>query len=319
MNPFTKIRVAAQNVSESAEYVRTEYDKIPAYAQSLLHAMENPPSIDPDRHFLGQGEKTLAYLIILDTINFGSGYFPVLQKRPGMTGYFTIASSLKDYFVQHRPFTAQELQAISKDDCARIFHQSLEVEPVNELMRHFTKALNDLGQLLLERYEGQFTRLVEDAQNSAERLIDILTMMPLFQDAAAYKGLEVPFYKRAQITAADLHTAFDGKGFGAFHDLDRLTIFADNLVPHVLRMDEILVYDDGLADRIDSEQLIPSGSPEEIEIRACALHAVELMVQSLTENEYSTSPMRIDNLLWNRGQQPRYKAHPRHRTRSVYY
>ncbi len=38
------------------------------------------------------------------------------------------------------------------------------------------------------------------------------------------------FYKRAQIVASDLALA----GVARFADLDRLTIFADNLVPHVL-------------------------------------------------------------------------------------
>jgi len=34
----------------------------------------------------------------------------------------------------------------------------------------------------------------------------------------------------------DLSIALEGRGLGAFADLDRLTIFADNLVPHVLRV-----------------------------------------------------------------------------------
>jgi len=29
--------------------------------------------------------------------------------------------------------------------------------------------------------------------------------------------------------------------------------------------------------------------------------------------------MQLDYVLWNRGQEPAYKARPRHRTRSVYY
>ena len=33
-------------------------------------------------------------MLVLDSINFGSGWFPTLRKRPGMSGYFTVASSL---------------------------------------------------------------------------------------------------------------------------------------------------------------------------------------------------------------------------------
>ena len=99
-----------------------------------------------------------------------------------------------------------------------------------------------------------------------------------------------------------------------FDDLDRLTIFADNLVPHVLRVDGILTYAADLLERITSEELIPKGSREEIEIRAAALHAVELIAARTT-----ATPMQLDYLLWNRGQEATYKALPRHRTRTVFY
>ncbi len=52
-------------------------------------------------------------------------------------------------------------------------------------------------------------------------------------------------------------------------------MFADNLVPHVLRLDGVLWFDPELVARIEHEELIEHGSPEEVEIRACAVHAVE--------------------------------------------
>ena len=70
--------------------------------------------------------------------------------------------------------------------------------------------------------------------------------MPFFRDTG--------FYKRAQIVPADLALA----GVAEFHDLDRLTIFADNLVPHVLRVDGVLRYDPELAARIDAGELHPA-------------------------------------------------------------
>jgi hypothetical protein len=151
-------------------------------------------------------------------------------------------------------------------------------------------------------------------------MVRLLSAMPYFDDVAQYRDKRVPFFKRAQLTAADLALVFDGQGWGRFDDLAELTIFADNLVPHVLRMDGVLRYDADLAARIDREQLIPAGSIEEVEIRAGALHAVELMVAELRGVGRPATAMSIDFLLWNRGQQPQYKlAKPRHRTRSVFY
>ena len=58
-------------------------------------------------------------------------------------------------------------------------------------------------------------------------------------------------------------------------------MFADNLVPHVLRLDGVLWFDPELVARIERGELIEHGSPEEVEIRACAVHAVELIVAAV--------------------------------------
>lgn len=79
-------------------------------------------------------------------------------------------------------------------------------------------------------------------------------------------------------------------------------MFAENLVPHVLCMDGILLYNEDLAAGIDSEELIPSGSPEAVEIRACALHAVELRAKAFKEAGHGVGPGGLDYVLWNRGQ-----------------
>jgi hypothetical protein len=117
------------------------------------------------------------------------------------------------------------------------------------------------------------------------------------------------FYKRAQIVPSDLALA----GLAAFDDLDRLTIFADNLVPHVLRCEGVLRYEPGLAAHIDAGRQLRMG-PQEREIRACAVHACELLAQRTR-----IPPRVLDLWLWNRGQAPAIKARPRHRCRTVFY
>ncbi len=242
-----------------------------------------------------------------------------------MSGYFTVASSLNDHCRAHGPIPAQRLAEITGQDCAAMLGQTLDEPAVAELMGLFSTALNDLGQLIVNEFGGSFASLIESADHSALQLAQTLERCPFFRDVEHYTPLnvDVPFYKRAQLTAADLSLALGGKGLGRFDDLDQLTIFADNLVPHVLRIDEVLRYDVSLAERIDREALIPSGSEEEIEIRACAVHAVELMRQSLRamrENETPVTAAGLDYVLWNRGQQRHYKTiKPRHRTRTVFY
>jgi hypothetical protein len=303
-----QVRSAAAARASSAQFVRVEPDAIEKYAASLPLAAALVPELDPATHFSGARDALLAYVVQLDAINFGSGYFPKLKKRPGLSGYFTVASSLKDHFEMHGPLSAAELRALRLADCAQIFGQEVGADAsVDELMGLFARALNDLGGYVDGRFGGSFGALVEAAAGSGERLVSILAEMPFYQD--------VGFYKRAQLTAADLSVAH----LAAFADLDRLTIFADNLVPHVLRVDGVLSYAPELLARINGEALIPSGSTEELEIRSCAVHAVELIGQALRRRGDVVTSMQLDYVLWNRGQEPRYKAQPRHRARTVYY
>jgi hypothetical protein len=320
-----QVRQACSTVAERATYVRIDGERLLGYARTLvsgasrlLDAVEHPEH-HPERHYLGHGEGTVAFFLTLDAINFGSGYFPHLRKRPGMSGYFTVASSLTDAFSARGPLAAEELVVIDEAKCASILGQDLKEPSVRELMGLYARALNDLGSLLLDRYKGSYVGLVEAAGSSAETLVRLLAEMPLFRDVSDYAGLTVPFYKRAQIAAADLALAFGGQGFGRFRDLDRLTIFADNLVPHVLRVEGLLSYDADLLAQINEGLPLSAGSVPEIEIRACALHAVELIVAELQRLGHRVTAMQIDNYLWNRGQGRRYKSQPRHRTRTVYY
>ena len=254
-----------------------------------------PPALDPERHFLeGTREDVASYLLTLDAINFGSGWFPTLRKRPGSSGYYTVAWALADRFRDRGPWSGSELRALTAAEVADVLGQ----DPGHELMALYANALNQFGDFLGERHALD---VVEAAGGSAERLAESLTAMPYFRDEG--------FWKRAQITPNDLALA----GLAEFADLDELTIFADNLVPHVLRVDGVLRYDPALAERIDRGELLPPGG-EEREIRACAVHACELIAARL-----AVPPRALDVMLWNRGQEPRYKARPRHRTRTVFY
>jgi hypothetical protein len=110
-------------------------------------------------------------------------------------------------------------------------------------MELFASALADLGAFLLERYDGSFLSLDRGRRPLGGADGGHPRQMPFFHDVSEYHGVDVPFYKRAQIASLDLSMAFGGEGPGRFDDLDRLTMFADNLVPHVLRVDGVLAYE----------------------------------------------------------------------------
>ncbi|MFL5913458.1 MAG: queuosine salvage family protein [Gaiellaceae bacterium] len=285
-----EVRAHCAEIAASAESVVIDMSKLGVIAPAP------PPALDRERHYLeGSRDDVATYLLTLDAINFGSGWFPTLRKRPGCSGYYTVAWALADRFRSSGPWSNEHLRSLEAGEVAHV----LEQEPSHELMELYAEALRDLGTFLGDRSAFE---VVENAGGSAEQLAETLAGgMPCFDDRG--------FYKRAQIVPNDFQLA----GLCEFDDADRLTIFADNLVPHVLRVDGVLIYDPELAERIDSGELLPPGR-EEQEIRACAVHACELIARELR-----VEPRTLDTWLWNRGQEPRYKALPRHRTRTVYY
>ena len=290
MKLLDEVRDSCRALAHSARFVHLDLnDARPPQAAP-------PAALDPRRHYLeGDPESVAAYLLTLDAINFGSGWFPTLRKRPGCSGYFTVAWALADRFRTHGPWSNAELRALDGADLASV----LEQEPAHALMRLYAEALRDLGRFLGERSPLD---LVNAAGGSAERLATMLARgMRFFDDRG--------FYKRAQIVPSDLALA----GVADFDDHDRLTIFADNLVPHVLRVDGVLRYEPELAAHIDAGRPLAPGQAER-EIRACAVHACELLCERT-----GLAPRLLDVALWNRGQAPAYKAIPRHRTRSVFY
>ncbi len=278
---------------------------IPAYAESLSRpSMRNDP--EPDVHLVGgDREQLAAFWLTLDAINFGSGWFPTLRKPPGRSGYSTIADGLRRRFSSSGPWSADQLRTIDPPAIATVLGQ----EPEHELMELYARSLRDLGQHVAQA--SGFVATVQQAGSSAVGLVEQLAGWDCFADCSRYGGIEVPFLKRAQIAAADLHRA----GVIDFPDLNRLTMFADNLVPHVLRVDGVLRYSAALLARIERGELIPHGSPEEVEIRACAVQAVALLVAALP----GSSAAQIDEQLWLRGQGERYKSVRRHRSRSTAY
>jgi Potential Queuosine, Q, salvage protein family len=280
-----EVRRHCAAIAASARWVR-----IDAWAPV---ATSGVAGLDPELHLLEAPlEERARYVLVLDAINFGSGWFGTLDVDTD-----TITRRLTEHARRRGgPWTAAELRALGPREVARV----LEQDPAHELMDLYARALNQLGAWLGERGALDAIGL---AGGSAERLASALAAgMPFFDDPG--------FYKRAQIAANDLALA----GVAEFADVDRLTAFADNLVPHVLRLDGVLTYDDELADAVDSGRELEAGGPMESEIRACAVHACELLARRL-----DVPPRTLDNWLWNRGQEPPYRDRPAHLTRTVFY
>jgi len=282
------VRAACAAVVEAARDVRLgPLDRL------LAEVADRPvPRWDGTRHYAGPRERTIRYLLVLDTVNFsfwgGSG-----------GGYWQLAERLRDAFA-----TDDELSepAALRELTAGRLRDLLGDLP---MLEERASALRELGA-------HGFDGLVRDtAAGTAAALAERLAS---YADVAEYRGRRVPLLKRAQIVPADLH----GAGVASFPDLDALTCFPDYKLPQVLRHFGACEYSTDLARRVDGWEELRPGDPAEVEIRAATVVAVERLREALHERGRPLRSIEVDWILWDRSQ-GLYPVRPYHRTRTIFY
>lgn len=102
-----------------------------------------------------------------------------------------------------------------------------------------------------------------------------------FRDETSFKGKKVRILKRAQILVADLWACFNGEDFGEFHDIDKITMFADYRIPQMLNQLGCLRYSPPLDSHIRSLKPVTPGSNWEIELRGTSIWCVELIKREI--------------------------------------
>lgn len=311
---FDSLRQGFAFVCEHADDVQIDMPALKTFAQEVL-TYPAPDTFDDTHHFIsGNAEADYAYVLLLDSVNFGSGYDPVLRSEKTLQDggfYFTMAARLKRKF-EDDPLTLADVMALTLADVAEIFGFS-DMLKSTELATLYLDAMQKMADTIL-RNGGSFTEFVESMNSDVGKCVEILIKQPLFKDESLYKGQKIGFYKRAQITAADLHLSAKRRGVTLFNNIDNLTLFADNAVPHVLYRSGVLRYSDKLAAKIERGEVLSPSSPKEVEIRGCAAHATELIA-----SEIGWCAMDVDHRLWHRSEDGDMRALPTHRTYSIFY
>ena len=313
-------------VAEQGEYVWINPDQVERLSEQWIQMEENIPTNAPiwnvQYHFHDGTERTVNWLLVLDALNF---CFWAERNQPGwsidyqgevLNGYWAEAAALKRAVEEGIPlWDAEYISTIPSETVAHIFRGTQTIPLFEQRVNH----LHEVGRVLLERYNGQFARAIEQAGGSAVKLVRLLTQnFPSFHDVATYHNHPIHFFKRAQICVADIHSAFGGKQWGTFSDLNQLTAFADYKLPQVLRHYNVLEYHPTLAERIDSQVLLEPGSEEEVEIRAGTIWACELLRRAMLKRSHPLTASEIDQRLWLAGQNSA-DMRPYHRTRTIYY
>jgi len=279
------------------------------------------PSWDHVHHFHDRSVRTVAYLLLVDALNFC--FFPkprweVIVNGERLHGYFALTSVLKETFAKGYPvIDFAHLTQVEEEEVRALLHGAVRIGEI-PLFEQRVRILREIGERMVALYQGDPARLVNKASGSTQQLVELIVeSFPSFRDEARYAGERVAFYKRAQILAGDLFASFQGRSFGAFRDIDRLTAFADYKLPQFLRAERVLCYSEELARHVDNLEWIEAGSVVEVEIRAATIWAVELLRRELSRRGRNLLAIEIDWLLWSAAQ--RCDMPPHHRTLTTFY
>ena len=315
------IRADCAAVIASARSVRIDPAAGARLANQLFSGAPELPAWEGRWHFQGEPWQTANWLLVLDSVNFcfwGTPRWEITYRGERLSGYWGLAAALTRAITDlGLPlWDAEYLAGLPDRDARAIFSGSVEIPLFAERVAN----LRETGRVLRDELAGSFLTAIDRAGGDAPALAGLVAdSFPSFRDLASYQGRPVRLLKRAQILAADLVGAFSAQEPGALTNLAGLTAFADYKLPQVLRHHGVLIYEPRLAARIDNQDQLAPGSPEEVEIRASTIGAVDLLATLSRQYVRHYRPFEVDWLLWQLGQSLPADVAPYHRTRTIFY
>ncbi len=318
-----KVLASVERVISQARSVFFHQDRIGPSILRWGHHPVSSSSWDHPCHFFDGTEDSVRWIFTLEVLNHcfwpdpEEPVWTVTYKGEPYSGYWGLAASLKRAPEMGFPVTDPHfLSNITAKDLAQIFSGKGRVPMFDDRLRN----LREAGSIILSDLDGDIMSLLRAASGSAIRLVcETVSHFPSFRDEALYRTGRVYLWKRAQIFASDISTAFSGKTLGAYHDIDQLTAFADYKLPQVLREMGILSYAPALASRVDAKEWLQAGCEEEVEIRAMTIWVVEQLKKAFRDRGQRLTSPQVDSWLWQLGQLDEFRKHPYHRCRTIFY
>lgn len=304
-----EVKINLEKLKEVVQKWSKKHIKIPAWPKKFhLQTKDN--------------QKMLEYLFILDSLNFcfwsKKEKWKIFFQGKYYDGYFALALILKIFFEKYPQKTT--LDYFSNISFHR-FQNLLAGKGELLLLKERWKIVKKISKKLLKLYDGKIENFIISANQKFSILVPkIVKELPFFDDLSFFNQKKIYFLKRAQILAADIFGAFNGRGIGYFKDPEYLTAFADYKLPQILSYLEILEYSQKLKEKIKKRILIPAGSREEIEIRSATIWAVEYIKEVLRKKGIFLFSFQIDWILWQKSQKlNKNKLLPHHLTKTIFY
>lgn len=249
-------RAAETKVLENAEYV---YDNAIDVALSAGKTKDVAETIwrmmlkkeysthtwsEHELHPKSKDESTVDFIFTMDLLNFSfwseerdeEKRCAIEYRGRKWTGYRGLVAALQRALDEGIPITDPEYwvnEDVCTDDVIKRVFRSATEEQI-PLLPERIQCLREAGRVLCKDFDGSFTNCIYSAHYSAASLVNLLAeSFPCFRDETTFHGRRVRLYKRAQILVADLWACFNGESYGAFQDIEKVTMFAGKCRPRL--------------------------------------------------------------------------------------
>ncbi|KAJ5559076.1 hypothetical protein N7535_009060 [Penicillium sp. DV-2018c] len=295
--PETRVLEGAQYVFDNAIDIAVSREFTKEAAETIWRMMQKKEYSthtwsEHELHPKTKDESTVDFIFTMDLLNFSfwsaeeeeSKRFCIEYRGKKWTGYWSLVAALQRALDEGIPITTPDFWVDEEkctDELLRHVFRSATDEEI-PMFKERVQCLREAGEVLCEEFGGSFANCIDSANLSAAGLVNILTeSFACFRDEAIFHGKRVRLYKRAQILVADIWACFNGEDFGEFHDIDKITMFADYRIPQMLHQLNCLRYAPKLDHHIRSLKPIEPDSDWEIELRGVSIWCVELIKREI--------------------------------------
>ena len=308
-NLLDKIKESTKYVSNNSKYVKINYNKIDEIVDNgefdnIRYWLDSNPFGLLDMNY----RDIINYLLVFHTIGdysfWGDPKWEIDTKIGKLDGSYAIMYLLIERYKQNNNFN------MSYEEFADMLKGNVEIPLLKERYNCLVEMNNYLDGISRDFYDE-----IKDMKVDTQLLDYVVSTFSYFKDETKYNGINVYFYKRAQLLVSDiLHVRKIVEGVNV--DYSNLMGCADYKIPQVMNSLGILEYTDEVNELLNKKQEIEEDSDIEIEIRANDLVVINYIYEKL---DGKVSRMDINDYIWLLGQDKSKINKNYHRTRTIHY
>src|SRR3989344_5282988 len=325
VNPVLR---TVERVVEDSTLVSINYNKLKALARRYYRENLELPKWDAPVFPNYATDETIDFLMTGCAINFQYMDFQTKARYKTeynsipFTGAFGMWADLKR--AVEEGVTVLDGKYLAHVKYHELYEKVFKGRPEIPMLETRTIVLREVGEVLVEKYGGHFHNLYRqlEEKRSQVRIFDngngfierVTTDFRNFRDTGKHGNRKVIFNKKAQLATAMVYEKFlaFGKELFPAEDTEYMTVFANYELPKIFNMEGVLIYDPGLANKIENGIVITYGKREEVEIRANTIWAAKILQDEITKLRHEknkVNALHVDYKLWMEGRKYKEKLH----------